>query len=146
MVQRVLAADDIYDAQGQVIEADDTVYFWFGGQWYEIDLTRGHQLQMARDLKPYTDVARKVKTGPKEAEPQRHAGKPRKRGKSRSHRKDWTGFKAWCDLNGRTYVSPGGGFYPKVQDERDYDQWLAGSPAPRAGEPGDQVAGQSSAA
>jgi hypothetical protein len=135
-----IAIDDLYAAKGQKIEAFDTVFIWWDGQWYELHLTQGNIAQLGKDLGKYLDVARKSK-GPKAAQPPapRHAAKPGKRGPSKGPKRDWTGFRAWCDAQEprRTYMS-GGGFYAKVQDQKDYEQWLADQrETAREGKPGD---------
>lgn len=145
MVALAFVGDDWYYARGETIKADDTLTFYIGGQWYEIDLTKGNQEKMARDLKPWTDVARKMKA-PKAASPPRHAVQPKKRGPHRRPKRDWTGFKAWCDLNGRVYRGAGGSFWPKKQDIADYESWLAERQAAREGQPGDTAAGGHAAA
>lgn len=131
MVQKFILADDLYDSKGQTIEADDTVYFWWDGDWYEIDLTRGNQVRMADDIGPYLALARKRRSAPPGVQPVPDgikAAKARRRRQPRGgDRRDWSGFKAWCQANGRSFTLPGGGFYPRVQDVADYEKWLAGS-------------------
>jgi hypothetical protein len=136
-----LAVDDVYAAKGEKIEAFDTVFIWWDSQWFELHLTQGNIAMLEKSLRPYLDVARKSK-GPKSAEPPRHAGKPKQKRPRGKDRRDWTGFKAWCDSAGRTYVSAGGHFWPRVQDQKDYEQWLADHPANAPGErePGNQDA------
>lgn len=122
-----MAADDMYAAEGEKIEAFDTVYIWWEDQWHELHLTAGHIAMLEKALRPYLDAARKSK-GPARAVPKEQA-KQRRRGKDRSPRKDWGGFKAWCDSTGRVYRSPAGGFYPRPADIAAYEQWLSDHPA-----------------
>jgi hypothetical protein len=146
IIQRTttIAIDDLYAAQGQKVEAFDTAYIWWGGQWHELHLTKRNMTQLDRDLSKYLAVARKSK-GPEQLQRQpRHAGKHGGARKRKGPRRDWSGFKAWCDAQvpPRTYKIPSG-FSPKVQDQKDYEQWLADHPAnaPREGQPGDGDAG-----
>ncbi len=42
-------------------KAEATVKFALDGKWYEIDLSKKHNAQIRRILKPYIDAGRKVK-------------------------------------------------------------------------------------
>lgn len=141
----MIAADDLYAAQGETILAFDTVYIYLNGSWFELHLTQGNIARYEDALQPYLDVARPSK-GP--AGEQRHAGKTGKPHPRGTDRRDWSGFKAWCDSAGRSYRNSSGGFYAKVQDVKDYEQWIAEHPAnaPAGSGPGDKADGRRSAA
>jgi hypothetical protein len=117
-----VAVDDIYAANGQKIEAYDTAYIWWDDAWHELHLTKSNMARLSKVLGPFLNVARKSK-GPEKLRP-RAAPKRHYR-----PRRDWAGFKAWCDSAGRTYVSASGHWSPKARDIKDYEKWLADNPA-----------------
>lgn len=115
--------DDLDLAEGHETDADEKVTIGFNGQWWELDLSETHFLDLSQFLLPFLQAGRKPSNGTRRSRPRNEpSGTNSGKNYDTRPRSYYTGLRGWLSGKGINYDSCNAA--RKAEHKREYDDYL----------------------